>query len=82
MGFRDRKRAAAAKAGRGTVPAQAAMFLTVGIPADAERGRQAIRRAGELLERHGFTVGITSDEAVLAKADEIEARNERRRRDN
>jgi hypothetical protein len=63
------------------VPVEAAIFLTVGVPADPERNRLAVRRAGEALEREGFTVGVTSDDAVMARASQIEIERAKQRRE-
>lgn len=55
------------------VPVEVGLFLTIGVPA-GDRGKRQIKRAAELLQREGFAVGVTSNEAILAAAAQI--RNE------
>lgn len=52
------------------VPVEVGLFLTIGVPA-GDRGKRQIKRAAELLQREGFLVGVTSNEAILAAAAQI-----------
>lgn len=51
--------------------AERAIFLTLGVP-KGPKGRPQVKRALELLQRHGFHAGVTSDESVLLAAKLIE----------
>lgn len=53
-----------------TVLPEHGIFLTLGVP-HGQAGKDQIVRACELLQNEGFLVGITSDEAVLAMAEQI-----------
>lgn len=56
--------------GKPRVPVEQGLFLTIGVP-EGSAGKVQLKRAAEILQRHGYRVGVTSPEAILAAADLI-----------
>jgi hypothetical protein len=55
------------------VPPKHGVFITVGVRG-GHQGKKDIQRAADTLQREGFRVGVTSDEAVVAMAQAIQMR--------
>lgn len=54
-----------------TVPANEAFVVTIGVPGGA-KSQQHCKRALEVLRRAGYRAGPTSNEAILALAQQVE----------